>query len=150
MPLNALNLVYCKFHVAQIIIIEDIDNIIKGALEVFLSVHVPNSKMKKICIKCLFVPLKLHVASRLVAVRFKQHRSVRERTSSSALFGIGRLYKDFRKLKAPLKHQTVPVRSLLKSCGNADRALSGHRTVSGRFNFSLNVPTKYRTGAVKF
>jgi len=38
MPLNALNLMYCKFHVAQIIIIEDIDNIIKGALEVFLSV----------------------------------------------------------------------------------------------------------------
>ena len=33
MPLNALNLMYCKFHVAQIIIIEDIDNIIKGALE---------------------------------------------------------------------------------------------------------------------
>ena len=29
---------YCKFHIAQIIIIEDIDNIIKGALEVFLSV----------------------------------------------------------------------------------------------------------------
>ena len=40
-PLNALNLMYCKFHVAQIIIIEDIDNIIKGALEVFLSV-LPN------------------------------------------------------------------------------------------------------------
>jgi len=38
MPLNALNLMYCKFHIAQIIIIEDIDNIIKGALEVFLSV----------------------------------------------------------------------------------------------------------------
>jgi len=38
MPLNALNLMYCKVHVAQIIIIEDIDNIIKGALEVFLSV----------------------------------------------------------------------------------------------------------------
>ena len=39
MPLNALNLMYCKFHVAKIIIIEDIDNIIKGALEVFLSVY---------------------------------------------------------------------------------------------------------------
>ena len=38
MLLNALNLMYCKFHVAQIIIIEDIDNIIKGALKVFLSV----------------------------------------------------------------------------------------------------------------
>jgi len=38
MPLNALNLIYCKFHIAQIIIIEDINNIIKGALEVFLSV----------------------------------------------------------------------------------------------------------------
>jgi len=38
MPLNALNLMYCKVHLAQIIIIEDIDNIIKGALEVFLSV----------------------------------------------------------------------------------------------------------------
>jgi len=38
MPLNALNLMYCKFYVAQIIIIEDIDNKIKGALEVFLSV----------------------------------------------------------------------------------------------------------------
>jgi len=37
MPLNALNLVYCKFHIAQIIIIEDIDNIIKGVLEVFSS-----------------------------------------------------------------------------------------------------------------
>ena len=40
MPLNALNLMYCKFHVAQIIIIKDIDNIIKGALEVFLSVNI--------------------------------------------------------------------------------------------------------------
>ena len=39
MPLNALNLMYCKFHVAQIIIIKDIDNITKGALEVFLSVY---------------------------------------------------------------------------------------------------------------
>jgi len=38
MPLNALNMMYCKFHVAQIIIIEDIDNIIMGALEVFFSV----------------------------------------------------------------------------------------------------------------
>jgi len=38
MPLNALNLMYCKAHVAQILMIEDIDNIIKGALEVFLSV----------------------------------------------------------------------------------------------------------------
>ena len=38
-PLNDLNLIYCKFHIAQIIIIEDIDNIIKGALEVVLSVH---------------------------------------------------------------------------------------------------------------
>ena len=48
MPLNALNLMYCKFHVAQIIIIEDIDNIIKGALEVFLSVccvWLPNKLM---------------------------------------------------------------------------------------------------------
>jgi len=31
-------LIYCKFHIAQIIDIENIDNIIKGALEVFLSV----------------------------------------------------------------------------------------------------------------
>jgi len=38
LPLNALNLIYCKFHIAQIIIIEYIDNIIKGALEVFISV----------------------------------------------------------------------------------------------------------------
>ena len=38
MPFNALILMYCKLHVAQIIIIDDIDNIIKGALEVFLSV----------------------------------------------------------------------------------------------------------------
>jgi len=38
LPLNALNLIYCKFHIAQIIIKEDIDNIIKGALEVFISV----------------------------------------------------------------------------------------------------------------
>jgi len=38
MHLNALNLMFCKFHIAQIIIIEDNDNIIKGALEVFLSV----------------------------------------------------------------------------------------------------------------
>jgi len=35
---NALNLIYCKKNFAQIISIEDIDNIIKGALEVFLSV----------------------------------------------------------------------------------------------------------------
>jgi len=40
MPLNALNLIYCEFHIAQILIIEDIDNIIKGALEVFISVCV--------------------------------------------------------------------------------------------------------------
>ena len=47
MPLNALNLMYCKVHLAQIIIIEDIDNIIKGALEVFLSVcSTQNSIMK--------------------------------------------------------------------------------------------------------
>ena len=39
MPLNALKLIYCKFHIAQIIDIENIDNIIKGALEVFLSVY---------------------------------------------------------------------------------------------------------------
>jgi len=38
LPLNALNWIYCKFHIAQIIIIEDINNIIKGALEVFISV----------------------------------------------------------------------------------------------------------------
>jgi len=31
---------YCNFHIAQIIIIEDIDNITKGALEVFFSVFV--------------------------------------------------------------------------------------------------------------
>ena len=39
MPWNALNSIYGKFHIAKIIIIKDIDNIIKGALEVFLSVH---------------------------------------------------------------------------------------------------------------
>jgi len=39
MPLNALKLIYCKFHIAQIIDIENIDNIIKGALQVFLSVE---------------------------------------------------------------------------------------------------------------
>jgi len=38
LPLNALNWIYCKFHIAKIIIIEDINNIIKGALEVFISV----------------------------------------------------------------------------------------------------------------
>jgi len=38
MPFNALNLIYGKFHIAQIIGIEDIDNIIKGTLEVFSSV----------------------------------------------------------------------------------------------------------------
>jgi len=38
MPLNALNLLYCPFIITQRIIIEDICNIIKGALEVFLSV----------------------------------------------------------------------------------------------------------------
>jgi len=36
--LNALNLIFCKFHIAQIIIIEYIDNLIKGALEVVSSV----------------------------------------------------------------------------------------------------------------
>ena len=40
MPLNALKLIYCKFHFAQIVDIENIENIIKGALEVFLSVFV--------------------------------------------------------------------------------------------------------------
>jgi len=39
MPLNALKLIYCKFHIAQIVDIENIENIIKGALEVFLSVY---------------------------------------------------------------------------------------------------------------
>jgi len=39
LPFNALNLIYCKFHIAQIIIIEDIDNKLKGALEVFISVY---------------------------------------------------------------------------------------------------------------
>ena len=38
MPLNALNLIYCEFRFAQITVKEDIDNIIKVALEVFLSV----------------------------------------------------------------------------------------------------------------
>jgi len=38
MPLNALNLIYCQFNIAQRIFIEDIGNIIKGALEVFSSV----------------------------------------------------------------------------------------------------------------
>jgi len=37
-PLNSLNLIYCKFHIAHIIIIEDIENKIKGTLEVFISV----------------------------------------------------------------------------------------------------------------
>ena len=36
MPENAL--IYCQFNIAQRIIIEDIGNIIKGALEVFSSV----------------------------------------------------------------------------------------------------------------
>ena len=39
MPLNALNLIYSKFNISQIIIREDIDNIIKGALEVFFIVN---------------------------------------------------------------------------------------------------------------
>jgi len=38
MPLNALNLIYCKFLIAQINKIEHIDSIIKGALEVISSV----------------------------------------------------------------------------------------------------------------
>ena len=38
MPFNALNLIYCKFNIAQRIIIGDIVNIMKGALEVFSSV----------------------------------------------------------------------------------------------------------------
>jgi len=44
MPLNALKMIYCKFHIAQIIDIENIDNIIKGALEVFLSVYTEPKK----------------------------------------------------------------------------------------------------------
>jgi len=39
MPLNAMKLIYCNVHNSQIIGIEDIDNIIKMALEVFLSVQ---------------------------------------------------------------------------------------------------------------
>jgi len=35
-----LNSMYCNFHIFQIIIIENIDKIIKGALEVFLSVYI--------------------------------------------------------------------------------------------------------------
>jgi len=36
---NALNLIYCKKIIAQIISIEDSNNIIKDALEVFISVY---------------------------------------------------------------------------------------------------------------
>jgi len=35
-------------------------------------------------------------------------------------------------------------------CENAGRAPSGHRTVLGRCDFTLNDPTKRRTGAVEF
>jgi len=35
-------------------------------------------------------------------------------------------------------------------CSNAGRAPSGHRTVPGRCHFTLNDPTKRRTGAVEF
>ena len=34
----ALNLTYCKFYITQIIVIENIGNVLKGALEVFSSV----------------------------------------------------------------------------------------------------------------
>ena len=37
MPFNSLNLINCKFHIVEIIILEEIDNIIQGALEVFFS-----------------------------------------------------------------------------------------------------------------
>jgi len=37
--LNALNLIYCRFNFTQRIIIEDIGNIIKGALECFSSIY---------------------------------------------------------------------------------------------------------------
>jgi len=39
MPLNALNLIDGKFQIAEIIVIKDIDNIIKGPLEAFISVN---------------------------------------------------------------------------------------------------------------
>jgi len=35
-------------------------------------------------------------------------------------------------------------------CENAGRAPSGQRTVPGRYDFTLNDPTKRRKGAVEF
>jgi len=62
-------------------------------------------------------------------------------------------------------HRTVPGRAPLISydkkfkqkssgarpmCSNAGRASSGHHTVPGRCHFTLNDPTKRRTGAMEF
>jgi len=41
MLLDAMNLLHCKFNATQRIFIEDIGKIIKGALDVFSSVHAP-------------------------------------------------------------------------------------------------------------
>jgi len=83
--------------------------------------------------------------------------------------GTGRasadLLSDYWKFLALVRHRTMPGRAPFKSydinikqkssgarpmCANAGRAPSRHRTVPGRCDFTLNDPTKRRTGAVEF
>jgi len=89
--------------------------------------------------------------------------------SSGARTGIGRFVKFFSWrlsdiVRWPAGQRTVPGRAPLESydinfkqklsgtrpmCANAGRAPSGHRTVPGRCHFTLDDPTKRRTGAVE-
>jgi len=48
LPLISLNLIFCNLYITQIIIIENIDNIMKGTLEVLISVCVYKIVDKKI------------------------------------------------------------------------------------------------------
>ena len=102
------------------------------------------------------------------------------KTSAGARTGVGRFVKRFFNtisacqtsydvrpgtVRCPVGHRPMFYESNLESydncfiqkssgarpmCANAGRAPSGHRTVPGRCHFTLNDPTKRRTGAVEF
>ena len=123
-----------------------------------------------ISMKMQYVLLQKHVFFSPVAVRLIKHRPVPGRASSGTRTGIGRFVKRFSWrlsdiVRCPAGHRTVPGRAPLESydkyfkqkssgarpmCANAGRAPSGHRKVPGRCHFTLNDPTKRRTGAVEF
>jgi len=61
---------------------------------VFISM-VSKSEMRNICMYMQHTLLKIHVTSRPVVVRLKQHRAMPGRASFSALTGIGQFETGF-------------------------------------------------------